>query len=137
MSPEVKVVNAKLRSASLSGLQLDVMLQANNPNPASLPVTRIIYTLTKESDGTVLADGISRQQITLQAGDTAGTTITIPMSFQYWGLGAAGKSMVTRGKTSVEVKGEISFRAAMVPGGVATSQFEDTVQLAMEDVMGG
>ena len=136
LSPEVKVVNAKIRSAGLSGIQLDVILQVANPNPASLPVTRILYTLKKESDGTILADGVSRQLVTLQAGDPA-TPITIPMSFQYWGLGAAGKSIVTRGKTSVKVTREISFRAPMATGGTATSHFEDTVQLAVEDMMGG
>lgn len=135
VSPDVKVVNAKVKSANLSGITLDVLLQAANPNPASLPVTRIIYTLTKESDGTVLADGVSRQLVTLPAGEPF-TKITIPMSFKYWGLGAAGKSIMRRGKTTVIVKGEMTFRAPMAPGGTATSHFEDTVQVALEDMVG-
>lgn len=133
-SPVVKVLNAHIKSAGLSGVKLDVILLAMNPNPASLPATRIIYTLTKASDGAVLADGVSRQKVTL---DAAGEThITIPMEFKYWGLGAAGKSLVTRGQTTIKVAGEITFEAPMAPGGTATSQFEDEVRVNMEDMVG-
>ena len=157
VSPDVKVVGAKIKSAGLSGVKLDVILVAINPNPASLPATRIIYTLKKVSDGATLADGISRQNVNLVA--AADTRITVPMEFkvsqsvmftlekpfishlcpstlQYWGLGAAGKSMLTRGKTKILVSGEITFDAPMAPGGTATSKFDDEVEVAMEDMMG-
>ena len=80
VSPEVKVMGAKIKSAGLSGVKLDVILVAINPNPASLPATRIIYTLKKASDNATLADGVSRQFVTLGAG--CDTRITIPMEFK-------------------------------------------------------
>ena len=80
VSPDVKVMGAKIKSAGLSGVKLDVILVAMNPNPASLPATRIIYTLQKASDGATLADGVSRQSVTLKAGSD--TRITVPMEFK-------------------------------------------------------
>jgi LEA14-like dessication related protein len=133
MNPTVKVSGAEVKSAGLSGVTLNVTLLASNPNPAALPATRILYELTKSSDGAMLAEGIFRQQVTLKASDT--TRIKIPVTFKYWGLGAAGKSLVTRGKTSVLVKGEITFQAPMAPGGTATSLFQDEVELDMESLI--
>ena len=104
-NPDVKVVDCDVKSAGLSGITLEVKLLVANPNPATLQVVRIIYDLKKGSDGAVLADGVSRQQATLKAADT--TEVRDPMSFKYWGLGAAGKSIVTRGKTTILVKGEM------------------------------
>ena len=80
VSPDVKVIGAQIKSAGLSGVKLDVILVAINPNPASLPATRIIYTLKKVSDGATLADGISRQNVNLVA--AADTRITVPMEFK-------------------------------------------------------
>ncbi|CAB9506812.1 expressed unknown protein [Seminavis robusta] len=134
MNPEVKVAGADVKSAGLSGVTLNVTLMAGNPNPADLPATRIIYFLSKGSDGASLSDGVSRQKVTLKAGDT--TRIVVPMTFKFWGLGAAGKSIVTRGRTTIHIKGEITFEAPMAPGGTATSPFEDTVEVAMESLMG-
>jgi LEA14-like dessication related protein len=134
MNPDIKVGSAQVKSAGLSGVTLNVTLLASNPNPATLPATRIIYELTKGSDGAKLADGVSRQQVTLKASDT--TRITVPIEFKFWGLGAAGKSLVTRGKTTVLIKGEITFQAPMAPGGTATSPFQDEVELDMESLIG-
>lgn len=80
VSPDVKVIGAQIKSAGLSGVKLNVILVAINPNPANLPATRIIYNLKKASDGAQLADGISRQSVTLTA--AADTRITVPMEFK-------------------------------------------------------
>ena len=135
INPTVKVSHADVKSAGITGVTLNVTLLVNNPNPASLPATRIIYELTKGSDGAMLADGISRQHVTLKAADM--TRVVVPMTFKYWGLGAAGKSLVTRGKTTVMVKGEITFEATMAPGGTATSHFQDELDLDMESFLTG
>lgn len=134
MNPTVKVMGAHVVSVGLTGVQLDVTLRVGNPNPASLHATRVIYTLTKTSDGTTLADGVDRTKFTLEAAND-NNRVVVPMSFKYWGIGSAGKSLVQRGQTEITVSGEITFDAPLAPGGTATSKFEEQVTLDLDKMM--
>ena len=129
LSPEIQVRNVEVSSLGLSGVNLQVTLEATNLNPADLSVARIVYLAKKASNGTVIADGVCRKHFDIKA--STATNMVVPMTCKYLGAGAVGKSIVARGRTSIIVSGEITFDAPMAPGGTATSRFEHQLDAAL------
>jgi LEA14-like dessication related protein len=131
MSPDIAVVGGHVTSIGFSGVTLNIVFEASNPNPAELKAKRMVYLLKKASDDTTLTEGVSNQNFTLPPSSTL-NNIKIPMTFSYRGLGAATKSIISRGKTRILVSGEITFDAPMAPGGFATSKFNGEINVDME-----
>src|SRR6476660_2409099 len=85
--PVVNLKDVAVQGIGLTGGQLAVKLNVYNPNGYRLDATRLSYAVNV-GDDVQLANGILDQMFTVQSGDS--TTVTIPVSFTYAGIGAAG-----------------------------------------------
>ncbi|KAL3923415.1 MAG: hypothetical protein SGILL_001670 [Bacillariaceae sp.] len=132
LSPVLAVTDGQVTSISLfSGVTLDIIFTAENPNPCELKATRMVYLLQKASDSTTMAEGVCRDPFKLPPSSTT-NGIRIPMTFSYSGLGAATKSIMTRGKTKILVSGDITFDAPLAPGGTTSTKFKGEIDVDME-----
>jgi LEA14-like dessication related protein len=57
-------------------------------------------------EGVNLADGEIDNRFTVQSGDS--TTVTIPVSFSYAGIGAAGRQVMNTGAVDYHVSGDVT-----------------------------
>jgi len=116
LPPEITFENVFMTGMGLDGVHLNYVLAIYNPNPsAQLPGTRTTFCLTKASDQTILAEGVSHQSFVIPPKQT--TKVTIPIVYSFKGMGAAGKSLIQRGTTTLLLKGEVTFEAKYLPGG--------------------
>jgi LEA14-like dessication related protein len=104
--PVVHLKDVKLRGVGLTGGNLDVILSVYNPNHFRLDATRLTYTVSMAGDSVKVADGALDSRFTVQDRDS--TTVTIPVSFTYAGLGAAGRSLMNTGAVNYKVSGDVT-----------------------------
>ena len=101
--PVVTLKDVKLVGFGLTGGTLDVYLNVYNPNEFRLDGSRLTYQVF--ADSAAVGEGTLEQQFTVQNGDS--TTIRLPLTFTYAGLGAAARQMQNQGSVNYRVKGEI------------------------------
>ena len=101
--PVVTLKDVKLVGFGLTGGTLDVYLNVYNPNEFRLDGSRLTYQVF--ADSVAVGSGTLDQQFTVQDGDS--TTIRLPLTFTYAGLGAAARQMQNQGSVNYRVKGEI------------------------------
>jgi LEA14-like dessication related protein len=103
--PVVQLKDVAVQGVGLTGGQLAVKLNVYNPNGYRLDATRLSYNVNV-GDNVNLANGTLDQQFTVQSGDS--TTVTIPVSFTYSGIGAAGRQLLNTGGVAYRVKGDVT-----------------------------
>jgi LEA14-like dessication related protein len=101
--PVVTLKDVKLVGLGVTGGTLDVYLSVYNPNEFRLDGSRLTYQVF--ADSTAVGSGTLNQQFTVQNGDS--TTIQLPLTFTYTGLGAAARQIQNQGSVNYRVKGEI------------------------------
>ena len=101
--PVVTLKDVKLVGLGVTGGTLDVYLNVYNPNEFRLDGSRLTYQVF--ADSTAVGGGTLDQQFTVQNGDS--TTIRLPLTFTYTGLGAAARQIQNQGSVNYRVKGEI------------------------------
>ena len=107
--PEVTVSNITFRGAGpISGISTDVTLTILNPNPGILEADSFTYRVTKKSDGALLTEGTG---VPFAAPGNKKTEVVTPVNFTLGGIGAAGKSLLVRGKTEIIFAGTLVFDA--------------------------
>jgi LEA14-like dessication related protein len=104
--PEVHLRDVKLRSFGTTGGNLDVVLSVYNPNHFRLDATKLTYVVSMANDSVKVADGELASRFTVQDRDS--TLVTIPVSFTYAGLGAAGASLRNTGAVNYRVSGDVT-----------------------------
>ena len=104
--PVVHLRDVKVRGVGLTGGNLDVVLSVYNPNHFRLDATRLTYTVSMAGDSVKVADGALDSRFTVQDRDS--TMVTIPVSFTYAGLGAAGRSLMNTGAVNYRVSGDVT-----------------------------
>lgn len=106
--PVVNLKDVSVQGVGLTGGQLAVKLNVFNPNGYRLDATRLSYNVQvgDEGSGVNLATGILDSQFTVQSGDS--TTVTIPVSFTYAGIGAAGRQLLNSGAVPYRVNGDVT-----------------------------
>jgi LEA14-like dessication related protein len=104
--PVVSLKDVRVRGLGLTGGSLDVMLNVYNPNHYRLDATRMNYRLNMAGDSMTVASGTLDSRFTVQDNDS--TTVTIPVSFTYAGLGAAGRSLMSTGAVNYHVLGDVA-----------------------------
>jgi LEA14-like dessication related protein len=109
--PVVTLKNVQVRGLGLTGGSLDVMLNVYNPNHYRLDATRLNYRVQMAGDSITLASGTMDSRFTVQDNDS--TTVTIPVSFTYSGLGAAGRSILNTGAVNYHVLGDVLVGTAV------------------------
>jgi len=105
-NPIVSLKDVRVRGLGLTGGQLDVLLSVYNPNHYRLDATHLTYRLNMAGDSITIADGSTDNRFTVQDSDS--TTVTIPVSFSYAGLGAAGRSLLNTGAVNYHVLGDVT-----------------------------
>lgn len=104
--PVVNLRDVRVRGVGLTGGSLDVILSVYNPNHYRLDATRLDYTLNLAGDSMTIANGSLDRGFTVNDNDS--TTVTIPVSFTYAGLGAAGRSVMNTGAVNYHVLGQVA-----------------------------
>ena len=106
--PVVSLKDVAVQGVGLNGGQLAVKLNVYNPNGYRLDATRLTYSLAVGDGGnsTNLATGVLDSRFTVQSGDS--TTVTIPVSFTYAGIGAAGRQLLNTGGVPYRVNGDVT-----------------------------
>jgi LEA14-like dessication related protein len=103
--PVVQLKDVAVQGVGLTGGQLAVKLNVYNPNGYRLDATRLSYNVNV-GDNVQLAQGTLDGQWTVQAGDS--TIVTVPVSFTYSGIGAAGRQMMNSGAVPYRVNGDVT-----------------------------
>jgi len=119
--PVVTLKNVQVRGLGLTGGNLDVQLNVYNPNHYRLDATQLNYRVQMAGDSIVLASGTMDSRFTVQDNDSS--TVTIPVSFTYSGLGAAGRSILNTGAVNYHVLGDVRVGS---PVGSFTVPFSST-----------
>jgi LEA14-like dessication related protein len=122
--PVVTLKEIRPVGVGLTGGTLDVMLNVYNPNEFRLDGTRITYQVF--ADSTAVGGGTLDQQFTVQNGDS--TTLRLPLSFTWAGLGAAARQMQNQGAVNYRVKGEIEVAT---PIGRFTRPYDQTGRFSL------
>jgi LEA14-like dessication related protein len=104
--PVVNLRDVKIRGIGLNGGSLDVQLSVYNPNGYRLDATRLTYKVALAGDSVTLASGALDSRFSVQNNDS--TTVTIPVSFTYAGVGAAGRSLLSTGSVNYHVLGDVT-----------------------------
>lgn len=105
-NPVVNLRDVKVRGVGLTGGSLDVLLSVYNPNHYRLDATRLTYRVNLAGDSVTVATGALDSRFTVQEKDS--TTVTIPVSFTYAGIGAAGRSILNTGAVDYHVLGDVT-----------------------------
>jgi LEA14-like dessication related protein len=103
--PVVNLRDVSVQGVGLTGGQLAVKLNVYNPNGYRLDATRLSYSVAV-GDDVNLATGVLDSQFTVQSGDS--TVVTIPVSFTYAGIGAAGRQLLNQGAVPYRVNGDVT-----------------------------
>lgn len=130
MNPTVSIKTCEVRGISFQGVNMDIILVIENPNPAAMEANRIYYKIVKASDNTLMAKDVVERQFAIPAGKS--TDVLVPVTFSYSGLGAAGMSLINKGTTKLLVSGDMTFEAPLAPNGTITIPFQGEAFIVLE-----
>ena len=102
--PVVSYKDALITGLGVSGGSLEVVLSIYNPNSFRLDGTGLTYRVAVDS--VPLGNGMLSDRFTVQEGDS--TTVRLPLSFTYAGLGQAGRQLIQTGSVNYTVSGDIT-----------------------------
>ena len=102
--PVVSYKDAVITGLGLSGGTLEVVLSIYNPNSFRLDGTGLTYRIAVDS--VPFGNGMLSQQFAVQEGDS--TTVRLPLSFSYAGVGNAGRQLIQTGSVNYTVSGDIT-----------------------------
>ena len=102
--PVVSYKDAYITGLGLSGGTLEVVLSIYNPNSFRLDGTGLTYRIAVDS--VPFGNGSLSDRFTVQEGDS--TTVRLPLSFTYAGVGQAGRQLIQTGSVNYTVSGDIT-----------------------------
>lgn len=102
--PVVSFREMRINGIGLTGGSLDVVLSVYNPNNFTLDATRLTYNLMLDS--VAFGSGAIDRKFAVQRGDS--TTVTLPVSFSYSGIGEAGRQLINTGSVNYRVTGDVT-----------------------------
>ena len=102
--PVVTYKDAVITGLGLAGGSLEVVLSIYNPNSFRLDGTGLTYRIAVDS--VPFGNGTLSEQFTVQEGDS--TTVRLPLSFTYAGVGQAGRTLIQTGSVNYTVSGDIT-----------------------------
>ncbi|MFI5227639.1 MAG: LEA type 2 family protein [Gemmatimonadales bacterium] len=120
-NPIVHLRDVRVRGLGLTGGSLDVLLSVYNPNHYRLDATQLTYQVNLAGDSVTVASGALSDRFTVQDNDS--TVVTIPVSFTYAGIGAAGRSILNTGAVDYHVLGDVTVGS---PVGSVTVPYSST-----------
>lgn len=108
--PQVALERIEITGLSLTGGTFDLVLDVYNPNPYELRGTRIELGLDLE--GTHFGDALLDRPVALSKENHS--RVTVPVRFEWAGVGAAARALVTRQSVRYHLAGAVVVDA---PGG--------------------
>ena len=102
--PVVQLRDVRVNGVGLTGGNLDVRLSVYNPNGYRLDATRMSYNVIV-GDSVRFANGTMDTRFTVNGNDS--NVVTIPVSFTYSGIGAAGRQLLNTGGVNYRVAGDV------------------------------
>lgn len=108
--PAVTLQDVRVVGLGVTGGELDVQLGVYNPNNYRLDTSRLSYRVFV-ADTIGLANGILGTRASVQATDS--TTVRIPVSFTYAGLGMAARQLLQTGTVTYRVTGDVTVASAV------------------------
>ena len=102
--PVVTYKDAVITGLGLSGGSIEVELSIYNPNSFRLDGTGLTYRLAVDS--VPFGSGTLSDRFAVQQGDS--TTVRLPLSFTYAGVGNAGRQLIQTGSVNYTVSGDIT-----------------------------
>lgn len=102
--PVVHLQDVRVNGVGLTGGNLDVRLSVYNPNGYRLDATRMSYNVVV-GDSVRFATGQVDNRFTVNSNDSS--VVTIPVSFTYSGIGAAGRQLLNTGGVNYRVTGDV------------------------------
>ena len=103
--PIVHLQDVRVNGVGLTGGNLDVKLSVYNPNGYRMDATRMTYNVIV-GDSVRFATGTVDSRFTVNSNDS--TIVTVPVSFTYSGIGAAGRQMINTGGVNYHVNGDVT-----------------------------
>lgn len=102
--PVVTYKDAVITGLGISGGSLEVVLSIYNPNSFRLEGTGLTYRVAVDS--VPFGNGSFSDRFVVQEGDS--TTVRLPLSFSYAGVGNAGRQLIQTGSVNYTVSGDIT-----------------------------
>ena len=102
--PVVTYKDAVITGLGLSGGTLEVVLSIYNPNSFRLDGTGLTYRIVVDS--VPFGTGSLADRFAVQEGDS--TEVRLPLSFNYAGVGEAGRQLIQTGSVNYTVSGDIT-----------------------------
>jgi LEA14-like dessication related protein len=103
--PRVDFKDVTINGLGLTGGSLDIVLGIHNPNEFQLDATRLEYTLLVGSDSVKFGEGALDSKFVVNERDS--TTVRLPLSFTYAGIGEAGRQLIQTGTVDYTVRGNL------------------------------
>jgi len=111
--PDIQLDHAVLRGVGLTGGNLDLVMKVENPNNFTLQGTKL--QLGVDVEGSHLGDITYDNDFTVS--ENGQTTITLPLTFGWAGVGSAVRAALSYGDLPYKMNGQATLR---LPGGVKT-----------------
>ena len=102
--PVVHFQDARITGLGVTGGSVEVKLSLYNPNGFRLDGQRLTYKVM--IDSTTLGTGALADRFAVQEKDS--TIVTLPLSFTYAGIGAAGRQLMNTGSVNYRVMGDVT-----------------------------
>ena len=122
--PSIDLNTIVVKGIGLTGGSLDLVLDVNNPNSFDLKGTKLDLGLDVE--GTHFGDVELNDAFNLPKG--VPTTLVVPLSFNWSGVGAAARSALQYGTVKYELNGTASLQT---PWGIERVPFKRTGSVAL------
>jgi hypothetical protein len=122
--PTIELQTIVVRGIGLTGGTLDLQLEVTNPNSADIKGTRLELGLDVE--GTHFGDVVLNDAFNLPKSQP--TIVTVPMTFNWAGVGAAARSAFNYGTVKYAMKGTASLQT---PWGVEKVPFSHDGSVAL------
>jgi LEA14-like dessication related protein len=103
--PKVSLQDVRVTGLGITGGQLDVLLNVENPNEYRLDATRMTYNVVV-GDSVQFATGTVDNRFTVDGGKQQ--QVHIPVNFTYSGVGAAGRQLIQSGAVNYKVLGDVT-----------------------------
>lgn len=122
--PTIELQTIIVRGIGLTGGTLDLQLEVTNPNSVDIKGTKLELGLDVE--GAHLGDVVLDDAFNLPKGQP--TTVIVPMTFNWAGVGAAARSAFNYGTVKYDMKGTASLQT---PWGVEKVPFSHNGSVAL------
>jgi LEA14-like dessication related protein len=105
--PDVRLDRVILRDVGVRGGELDLMVELDNPNGFDLRGTEV--ELGFDVEGSHVGDVRYTEEFSLDRGGR--TTLTLPLRFEWAGVGSALRAALSYGEIPYQMRGQIRLQA--------------------------